>query len=178
MSADKAPKKQISLPLRLTTDAMLTALGLGIWFLEAQLPPLVPIPGVKLGLSNIVILFALFRLGPADAAAVLLTRVLLASLFGGQAVSLLFSLCGGLLAFLVMWPVRRIVTNRQIWVAGILGALAHNTGQILAARFLIGQDAIFAYVPILIISTILTGLFTGICAQGAIRRLPFPPRLT
>ena len=178
MSTDKAPKKQISLPLRLTTDAMLTALGLGIWFLEAQLPPLIPIPGVKLGLSNIVILFALFRLGPADAAAVLLTRVLLASLFGGQAVSLLFSLCGGLLAFLVMWPVRRIVTNRQIWVAGILGALAHNTGQILAARFLIGQDAIFAYVPVLIISAILTGLFTGICAQGAIRRLPFPPRLT
>ncbi len=178
MSTDKAPKKQISLPLRLTTDAMLTALGLGIWFLEAQLPPLVPIPGVKLGLSNIVILFALFRLGPADAAAVLLTRVLLASLFGGQAVSLLFSLCGGLLAFLVMWPVRRIVTNRQIWVAGILGALAHNTGQILAARFLIGQDAIFAYVPVLIVSAILTGLFTGICAQGAIRRLPFPPRLT
>ena len=170
MSADKAPKKQISLPLRLTTDAMLTALGLGIWFLEAQLPPLVPIPGVKLGLSNIVILFALFRLGPADAAAVLLTRVLLASLFGGQAVSLLFSLCGGLLAFLVLWPVRRIVTTRQIWVAGILGALAHNPGQI--------QDAIFAYVPILIISAILTGLFTGICAQGAIRRLPFPPRLT
>ena len=76
----------------------LTALALGIWFLEAQLPPLVPVPGIKLGLSNIVTLFALFRLGPADAAAVLLTRVLLASLFGGQAVSLLFSLCGGLLA--------------------------------------------------------------------------------
>lgn len=178
MSADKAPKKQISLPLRLTTDAMLTALGLGIWFLEAQLPPLVPIPGVKLGLSNIVILFALFRLGPADAAAVLLTRVLLASLFGGQAVSLLFSLCGGLLAFLVMWPVRRIVTNRQIWVAGILGALAHNTGQILAARLIIGQSAIFAYLPVLAVSGILTGLFTGICAQEAVRRLRFPPRFS
>ena len=176
MSSD--PKNKISLPLRLTTDAMLTALALGIWFLEAQLPPLVPVPGIKLGLSNIVTLFALFRLGPADAAAVLLTRVLLASLFGGQAVSLLFSLCGGLLAFLVMWPARRIVTDRQIWVAGILGALAHNTGQILAARLIIGQSAIFAYLPVLAVSGILTGLFTGICAQEAVRRLRFPPRFS
>ena len=174
----KDPRKPISLTLRLTTDAMLTALALGIYFLEAQLPPLVPVPGVKLGLSNIVTLFALFRLGPADAAAVLLARVLLASLFGGQAVSLLFSLCGGVLCFLVTWLTRRLLSGKQIWIAGILGALTHNTGQILAARFLIRQNAIFAYLPVLAVSAVLTGLFTGICAQEAVRRLRFPPRLS
>ena len=161
---------------RLTADAMLTALALGLYFLEAWLPPLVPMPGVKLGLSNIVTLFALYRLGGRDAAAILLCRIFLAFLFGGQAVSLLFSLCGGLLAFLTMMLMKPILGSRQIWVCGVLGALAHNAGQILAAWLILKQAAVFTYLPVLIISGILTGLFTGICAQELIKRLGQSPK--
>ncbi|MBP3729831.1 MAG: Gx transporter family protein [Lachnospiraceae bacterium] len=160
-----------SLTKRLTVDAMLTALALGVYFLEAWLPPMVPIPGVRLGLTNIVTLFALYRLGPRDGALVLLCRILLATFFGGQAVSLLFSLCGGLLAFLSMLLIKPLLGPKQIWVCSIIGALAHNTGQLFAAWLILKQAAVFSYLPVLIISAILTGLFTGICAQELIHRL-------
>ena len=160
-----------NLPQRLTMGAMLTALALGIYFLEAQLPPLVPVPGVKLGLSNVITLFALYKLGSRDAAAILICRILLASLFGGQAVSLLFSLCGGLLAFLTMTLMKPLLRKNQIWVSGVLGALAHNAGQILAAWLLLKRAEVFAYLPLLIISAIITGLFTGLCAQELVKRL-------
>ena len=166
-------EKQNTAPLtrRLTADAMLTALALGLYFLEAWLPPLVPVPGVKLGLSNIVTLFALYRLGGKDAAAILLCRILLATMFGGQAISLIFSLCGGGLAFLAMCLIRPVLSRNQLWVCGVLGALAHNAGQLLAAWLILKQAAVFAYLPVLIISAIIPGLFTGSCAQELIKRL-------
>ena len=163
--------KKTSLPQRLTIDAMLIALALGLHFLEAWLPPLVPLPGVKLGLANVITLFALYRLGPKDAAAILLCRILLATLFGGQAISLLFSLCGGGLAFLAMYLIKPVLGRNQIWVCGVIGALAHNAGQILAAWIILKKAEVFTYLPVLIISAILTGLFTGICAGEVVKHL-------
>ena len=84
---------------RLTQTALLTAIALTIFMAEAQLPPVIPIPGVKLGLANIVTVFALFTLGPVDALAILLVRVLLGSMFAGQLMTLFYSLGGGLLAY-------------------------------------------------------------------------------
>lgn len=164
-------KKTSSLTRRLTVDAMLTALALGLYFLEAWLPPLVPLPGVKLGLANVITLFALYRLGGKDAAAILLCRIFLATLFGGQAISLLFSLCGGCLAFLAMCLIKPLLGRNQLWVCGVLGALAHNAGQILAAWLILKKAEVFSYLPVLIISAIITGLFTGICTQEVLKRL-------
>ena len=162
---------------RLTRDALLTALALIIFLVEAQIPAPVPIPGVKLGLANIVTLWALFLSGPADALLILLCRVLLGSFFAGQLVSLFYSLTGGLLCFLLTLLLRRFVTKSQIWVCGVFGAIAHNAGQIGTAILLTGTPSLLIYFPVLVVSGVITGLFTGLCAQFLIhyfQRLGLP----
>ncbi len=153
-----------------TRMALLTAVALTIFVAEAQIPPIVPIPGVKLGLANIITVYAMFRLGPREALAILLARILLGSLFAGQMMSLLFSLAGGLLCFAVMLPLRRILTLRQIWVSGVIGAVCHNIGQILVAAAVSGTLSVAVYLPALMLSGIVTGAFTGLCAQLLVNR--------
>lgn len=155
---------------RLTHMAVLTAVALTIFAAEAQLPSLVPIPGVKLGLANIVTVYAVFALGPGPAAMILLARVLLGSLFSGG-MTIFYSLTGGLCCYLVMLVMRRLVTKRQIWVCSVLGAMAHNIGQIAAAIALTRTPGIAAYLPVLLVSGIVAGLFTGLCAQFLTDRL-------
>lgn len=156
---------------RITRAAVLTAVALGLFILELRLPSPVPIPGVKLGLANIVTVFSLFLLGPADTFWILLTRILLGSIFAGQIMALAYSLAGGTLCYLVMLALRRVVTPRQIWAASIAGALAHNIGQITVAILVTSTPALLSYLPVLTVSGILTGLFTGLAAQFAYGRL-------
>ena len=156
---------------RLTGMALLPAIALTIFIVEAQIPPVVPIAGVKLGLANIVTVWAVFLLGPGDAALILLARVLLGSMFTGQMMALMYSLAGGVLCLCVMIPLRRILTEQQIWVCSVAGAVAHNTGQILVAVAITRTPGLFVYFPVLLVSGILTGLFTGLCAQLLAGRL-------
>ncbi len=156
---------------RLARDAVLTAVALTIFTVEARIPEIVPVPGVKLGLANIVTVVALFTLGPWDALAILLCRVILGSLFAGSAAALLYSLSGGLLAFAVTVLMRRVLTRRQIWVASVFAAMAHNVGQLGAAVLVTSTPALFAYLPVLLISGTVAGLFTGLAGQYAAGRL-------
>ena len=155
---------------QLTLMALLTAIALAIHVAEAQIPAPVPIPGVKLGLANIVTVWAMFSLGPGPALMILVARILLGSLFSGV-MSLLYSLAGGLLCYCVMLLLRRVLTRKQIWVASVIGAVFHNIGQILVAIVVTGTPAIVSYLPILLISGIATGLFTGVAAQYLVNRL-------
>lgn len=159
-------------PRRLTRDALLTAFALAIYVVELQLPSLVPIPGVKLGLANIITLVAMFWLGPADAAGILFARIVLGGIFSGQLMSFVYSLAGGTLCYLATLLLRKIVTSKQIWVCGVFGAIAHNVGQIAVASAVVGASAL-AYLPALTVSGIITGLFTGLCAQFIVHRMKF-----
>lgn len=164
-------------PRQLTRMAVLTAAALAIFIAEAQLPPLVPVvPGIKLGLANIITVYALFALGTGQAGLILLSRVLLGSLFAGG-MTLLYSLGGGLCCYLVMAAVSRLLTRKQVWVCSVLGAMAHNAGQIAVAAAVTRTPAVAVYLPILLAAGILTGLFTGLCAQFLLSRLPgqMPP---
>lgn len=156
---------------RITRLALLTALALILFTVEAQIPPPVPIPGVKLGLANIITVYAMFRFGPRDTLLILLTRVLLGSFVTGAVSALIFSLSGGLLCYLVMLALRRVLTERQIWVCGVIGAVAHNIGQILACVAVYQTTAVLAYLPPLLLSGIVTGLFTGLAATYLLKRL-------
>lgn len=156
---------------RLTRDAVLTAVALTIFVVELQLPELVPIPGVKLGLANIVTVTALFTLGPWDALAILLCRIVLGSLFSGSVTTLLYSLAGGLLAFLTMLLLRKLLTVKHLWAASVFAAVAHNLGQIAAAIAVTATPSLILYLPVLTVSGIITGLFTGLAAQYAVKRL-------
>lgn len=156
---------------KLTRMALLTAVALIIFMVEAQLPAPVPIPGVKLGLANTVTVYAMFALSPAQALAILVCRVFLGSVFSGQMMTLFYSLGGGLLCWCAMLLLRRVLTQKQIWVAGVFGAAAHNLGQILVGIALTRTPGLIVYLPVLMVSGILTGAFTGAAAQALIGRL-------
>ena len=156
---------------RLTKLALLTAVSLILFTVEAQLPAPVPIPGVKLGLANIITVYAMFAYGPRDTLIILLIRVFLGSVFAGAMVTLLYSLGGGLLCFVLMLLLRRLVTEKQLWVCSVLGAAAHNLGQTVVALALFRSWAVAAYLPLLLLSGMIAGAFTGLCAQFLLARL-------
>lgn len=152
--------------------AVLTALALGLSTLESLFPVslVVPLPGVKLGLANIVTVFALYELGAAPALVILLARCGLGSLFAGNASALLFSLLGGLTAMLVMIGLKRC-RRLSIYSVSIGGAAAHNCGQIAAACLTLGSMAPLYYLPILLGASLITGAVTGVAAACLFRAL-------
>lgn len=156
---------------KLTRLALLTTIALIIFMVEAQIPPPIPIPGIKLGLANIVTVYAMFALAPGEALAILVCRVFLGSVFSGQLMTLFYSMGGGLLCWLAMLLLRQLLTKKQLWVAGVFGAIFHNIGQILVAIALTRTPGLVAYLPVLLVSGILTGAFTGLCAQFLLARL-------
>ena len=160
--------------------AILTAIALIIFIIEAQIPLPVPVPGVKLGLANAVTLFALFYGGKrepvtylttANVFTILLCRIILGAVFTGRPIAFIYSIAGGLLALTVQVIAKRFVTGKQIWVCGAAGAVFHNIGQILVAVFITGTLAIAAYLPVLIIAGVFTGVLTGLIAQLTLERL-------
>ena len=156
---------------RVTRLALLTAIALTIFMAEAQIPVAVPIPGVKLGLANIVTVYAVFVLGPGDALMILTARVFLGSVFSGQMMTLFYSLGGGLLCWAVLALLRRLFTKEQLWLCSPVSAVFHNLGQLLVAAALMKTWAVLAYLPYLVIAGAASGLFTGLCAQFLIKRL-------
>jgi len=150
---------------KITRLGLLTAIALTIFLVEAQIPPLVPIPGVKLGLSNIVTVFAVFAIGPGEAAAVLACRVFLGAVFAGNFSTIFYSAAGGVCAIAVTILLRKVLNEKQLWAAGVLGAIAHSLGQMAMAVLLTGTPTLLVYLPVLIIISVVTGLFTGLCAQ-------------
>lgn len=156
----------------MTRLALLTALALAIHLLEAQIPNPLPIPGAKLGLANVVTLYALFAVGPGDTLWVLLARILLGSLFSGRATTLFYSLAGGLLCYAVVCLLRGLLTGRQVWVAGVLGGICHNIGQLAMAIALTRTPALVVYLPWLLLCGMAAGLFTGLCARLLLEKLP------
>ena len=155
---------------KLTLLALLSAIALTIFMVEAQIPALVPIPGVKLGLANIVTVFTVFTLGPWEGAAVLFVRIFLGAVFAGNFSTIFYSAAGGLCAIGVTILLRKILTNKQLWVAGCLGAVAHSIGQMAMAVLLTGTPSLAVYLPVMIAISIVTGLFTGLCAQFLVNR--------
>lgn len=152
------------------TLALLSAIALTIFMVEAQIPALVPIPGVKLGLANIVTVFTVFALGPGEGAAVLFTRIFLGAIFVGNFSTIFYSAAGGACAIAVTILLKKILTKNQLWVAGCLGAAAHSIGQMAMAIALTRTPGLIVYLPIMIAVSIVTGLFTGLCAQLLINR--------
>ena len=156
---------------KLTLTAILTAFALIAFVIEGAIPPLTPIYGVKLGIANVFTLFALYALGKPYGLAVMSLRIVLGNIFTGQLVSFIYSLTGGLLSFLLMILLKRFFSLKQMWVLSVLCAVTHNIGQLLAAILMMQTLAIAYYLPVLILSGIIAGAFTGLCAQLVLIRL-------
>ena len=157
---------------RLSLCAVLIALALALSYTERFIPlqMVVPLPGVKLGLANIVTLIALYLMGPKAAFAILIPRCVFGAVFGGGITGLMFSLTGGILAMCVMALARKTPIF-SVYGVSILGAAAHNIGQILAAMVLMNSIYIGAYLSYLLIVALFTGFATGAACAGVLRAL-------
>lgn len=160
---------------KLTYMAVLTSVALAVYVIENMLPPLAPIPAVRFGLSNTVTLFVLYLGGKwktRDAALLLVGRVLLGALVTGTTMTLLFSVVGGAFSIITM-AVFKILLKKDrsfIWITSVFGALFHIAGQLLSAVLIYGGSVLF-YSPILIISAILSGFFTGIIVTLVFKKM-------
>ncbi|MBD5106109.1 MAG: Gx transporter family protein [Lachnospiraceae bacterium] len=156
---------------KIVTLGMFTAVSLTIFVVESYFPPIVPIPGIKMGLANVVTLLLLFLYNERDSFTVLLLRIILGSVFTGQAVSFFYSLFGGIACFLVMALLHRIFRGKYSILVSMSGAVFHNLGQITAAWILLRSYSVLFYLPVLMLSALITGFFTGCVAWGLYRRL-------
>ncbi|MBR0144487.1 MAG: Gx transporter family protein [Clostridia bacterium] len=148
---------------RLTVAAILAGLALVTFVIEAQIPPPVPLPGIKLGLANLYTLMAASLLGRKGAGAVLAVRILLGSLFCGTVTSLLYSAAGGLCCYLVTILLYPKLGDGLLWAVSVAGALSHNLGQLLVAFCVIGR-AVLYYAPALAAAAVIAGAAVGVLA--------------
>ena len=154
---------------KLTTLSILVSVAMILSYVESLVPPLVAVPGVKLGLSNIATVFALYTLGAPAAVTVSLLRVMLSSLLFGNFVSLIYSLSGAILALSFMVLLRRTAAFSSVGVS-VVGGVAHNAGQIIAACIVMENAAISLYLPPLILSGTVAGVAIGIASGVLIKK--------
>lgn len=148
----------------------MTALALIVSYIEAILPFSVGIPGVKLGLANIVVVVALYRLGIKYAFTINIIRIFLAGFLFSGVFGILYSLAGGLLSFVVMIAVKQCRVFSIVGVS-LAGGVAHNLGQLLTAAFLVENLKVFVYFPVLVFSGLIFGILIGIVAGMILMRI-------
>lgn len=150
--------------------SLMISIALIIYVIEAQVPVL--FPGIKLGLANLVSLSALIIFGWKEALIIMFIRTLLGSMFGGSMSAFMFSIAGGLLSNFVMIMLYKYFKNTlSIWSISIMGAIFHNIGQLLVASFVIQDLRIYIYLPVLLVSAVVTGYFIGLCTNFLIKHL-------
>jgi len=152
--------------------ALCTTLALILAYAEALMPPVfAAVPGIKMGLPNIVLVFLLYRRGPAYALGVSLLRIVLVSLLFGNVMAMMYSLAGGILSMLVMILLRRMNCLSVVGVS-VTGAVMHNLGQILIAMLLLETAQIAYYLVVLTLTGTIAGVLIGLCGAIIIQRIP------
>ena len=150
---------------KLTVMALTTALAMILSFVESQIPAFVAVPGVKMGLANIAVVFALYKLGWKEAVAVSLVRVVLVSMLFGSIASLFYSLAGAALSLAGMGLLKRSGKFTEI-VVSVAGGILHNIGQIAMASLILETDALRYYLPFLLLSgTVVIGVVSAIMVK-------------
>ena len=154
----------------LVTLAVSVSVAMVLSFIESRIPAFVAIPGVKVGLANIAVIFTLYKLGAKEAVIVSLVRVLLVSILFGSTVSLAYSLAGAVLSLTVMLLLRRFAPLGEVGVS-VAGGVCHNIGQIIAASFLLEINVLIYYLPALILSGTVAGIAVGVASALLIKKI-------
>ncbi len=157
------------MPKKVTLLGFCLAAAMLLSYIESLIPPLMIFPGIKAGLANIIVIFALWRLGAKESYLISLARIILCALIFGNFISFVYSLCGAVLSLTVMTVLKKANILSVIGIS-VAGGVMHNIGQIIAAVFILGTKAILAYLPVLIISGTLTGIVIGILSAFIIKR--------
>lgn len=169
--ADKKKRARTSPALRVARVAVLVALAMIFSYVESLIPLHFGVPGIKLGLANLTVVVALALLHPAEAFLVSAIRIALLSLLFGNGASIIYSLAGGLLSFLVMFLLMK-TKKFSVYGISVAGGVSHNVGQIAAAAVILGSGRIVYYLPVLMIAGILTGLLIGFLAARVLSVIP------
>lgn len=161
---NKKLKKTVFLALCVTFSLILS-------YLETLLPPIwTAVPGIKIGLANVAVIFVLYRFGIPQAAAVSFLRLVLSTLLFGNPITFIYSLAGALLSLLVMAVLKKIGVFSMVGVS-ITGAVSHNLGQILTAMVLFETAELGYYMIVLLFTGTLSGVFVGLCGAMLLKRL-------
>lgn len=154
---------------KLTLYALMIALALVLSYLESLVPLSFAVPGIKMGLPNVVIVFALYKMGFKSAGLISLVRVALVSILFGNVMSMVYSLAGAVLSLLLMWLLKKWDKFSCVGVS-VLGALGHNAGQIICAMVLLETGGLIWYLPALCISGTIAGICIGILGGILVKR--------
>ncbi len=155
---------------KLTTHALLLALALILSYLESLVPMSFAVPGIKLGLPNVVIVYALYKLGAKSAVSISIVRVILVSILFGNVMTMIYSLVGAALALMLMWLLKKSKKFSPVGVS-VAGALGHNAGQIFTAMVLLETGGIIYYLPALCVSGAVTGVLIGLLGGILVKRI-------
>ncbi len=155
---------------KMTSLAITVSIALILSFIESRIPAFVAIPGIKVGLANIAVIFTLYKLGSKEAALVSVIRVILVSLLFGNPVSFIYSFSGALLSFAVMILLKRFTSLTTVTVS-VSGGVMHNIGQIIAASFMLSTNVVIYYLPFLLLSGTMAGIVIGIASALIVKRV-------
>lgn len=156
---------------KLARISLLSALAIICGYIESLIPVVLQIPGIKLGISNAVILFAIYKLDKSTAFFIMLIKVTVSALLFSGVNVFIYSICGGILSLLVMITLKKL--DFSVVTVSMTGAVAHNIGQLFAAAFMLKTFSVFYYLSPLLLSGLIFGFITGIVCKILIRRLLF-----
>ena len=151
-------------------SAILVALAMIFSYVEVLIPFHFGIPGIKLGLANLVVVIALYLLKPSQAFCISVVRIVLVAFLFGSMSSMIYSLAGGVLSFAVMLLLKKSKGFSMMGIS-IAGGVSHNVGQLLVAAIVVENLSVFYYMPVLLIAGLITGMLIGIVAQKVCRHL-------
>lgn len=158
---------------RLTTFALVASLAMILSFIESQIPAFVAIPGIKIGLANIAVIFALYRLGFSGAVTISAVRIIAVSLLFGTPVSMIYSFGGAILSLSLMILLKKMTPATEVGVS-VIGGVAHNIGQMIVACILLETNVIIYYLPFLLLSGTIAGAVIGIISAIIVKRIKIP----
>ena len=169
ISQEEKKRMWMSSQNKIALRGVMVALAMIFSYIESLVP--YPIPGIKLGLTNIVVLFALYKMGAKDAIAINFVRIVLVGLTFGNLFSLTYSLAGGMLSAAVMIVMKK-TDKFSVNAVSVAGGIMHNVGQIAVAMFVLQTKAIAFYLPFLWVSGIGAGVIVGLVGKIVIERIP------
>ena len=155
---------------KIATLALTISFAMILSYIESRIPPFVALPGIKVGLANIAVIFTLYKFGVKEAICVSLLRVLLVSMLFGTPVSMIYSISGAVLSLFVMILLKKLTPLKEVAVS-VSGGVMHNVGQIAAASFMLSTNVVIYYLPFLILSGTVAGIAVGIVAAILVKRI-------
>ena len=155
---------------KLTSLALTVSFALILSFVESRIPAFTAIPGVKVGLANIAVIFTLYKFGIREAIAVSAVRVLLVSMLFGSPVSMIYSISGAVLSLCVMFLLKKLTPVSTV-VVSVSGGVMHNIGQICAASIVLGTNVVIYYLPFLLLSGTIAGIVVGVASALLIEKV-------